>query len=848
MGADRWSRIEEVLDVALTRDRSDWPSVLDERCSGDPELRREVEALLARLDTAERFLDSPPADVAAALASEARERERSGGSGAPVEGRRIGAYRIVRQVGRGGMSRVFLADRADGEFEAQVAVKLLRPGLDSEIDQQRFRAERQILASLTHPNIARLLDGGVTDDGLPYLVMEYVEGQPLDRYCEDRTLGVRERLQLFLAVAEATQYAHRNLVVHRDLKPSNILVASDGTVKLLDFGLAKLLAADTPVDVPTTRTGFRWMTPEYAAPEQVLGQPVTTLTDVYQLGAVLHEVLTGRLPFGTRGGNVRELEQAVLDREPAPLGDAFRGDVDAIVRRALRKEPEARYASAQAMADDIRRHLSGHPVAARRQTAGYRARRFVRRHRVGLSVATAVVAIATVWGVTMMRDRARIRVALAEATLGVRRAEQVTDFMVGLFEAAEGGKALTDTVTARELLTRGVAQARQLSGQPVIQAHMLDVIGRLYTQLGEYDRARPLLEDALEIRTGALGEHHADVVTSLESLAAATFGKGDIATAVTLRRQALDARRRLFGETHAKTVDALFKLATVMHTAGDYKGAEPLFDQWNAIISRQPPEVTSERVDQLQLIGSFYENRGHYDRAEPILRDAVVLNRELYGDGHQRVGVSLIGLGTMLFQAGKYEPSEVALREAVALLRVADPEGHPQLPVALKQWGVALGYLKRTDESIAALREAVAFHRRQQGPDGIFVATSQQDLASALILGESYAEAEQIVRDAIRILTRQFGDQNAMVVRGQIQLGDVYRHQRRFADAEPLLLAGYRRFEPPRPMTRAWRNSALTSLVRLYEAQGRLDEAAKYRSLLESSAVATSPAPAPASR
>jgi tRNA A-37 threonylcarbamoyl transferase component Bud32 len=262
------------------------------------------------------------------------------------EGRRIGAYRLVREVGRGGMSRVFLAERADGAFEQRVALKLLRPGFDSDIDVQRFRAERQILASLDHPNIARLLDGGLTDDGLPYLVLEYIDGLPLDRYCEDRGLSTRHRLGLFLTVAEAVEHAHRHSVVHRDLKPSNVLVTPGGVVKLLDFGVAKLLEQGAPGATRTTRTTHRWVTPGYAAPEQVRGAAITPRTDVYQLGVVLYELLAGRMPFGRDAESLHDLEAAVLSREPDPLGGPLRGDLDAIVAKALRKDPAERYASA----------------------------------------------------------------------------------------------------------------------------------------------------------------------------------------------------------------------------------------------------------------------------------------------------------------------------------------------------------------------------------------------------------------------------------------------------------------------------------------------------------------------
>jgi eukaryotic-like serine/threonine-protein kinase len=389
--AERWRRVEEVLDAALASEPSQWRAILDARCGDDAELRREVESYLGRVGAAEGFLATPPVAVAALLVAEGQDAA----SRNRYVGRRIGSYRVMRQVGRGGMARVFLAERADGQFAQHVALKLLRAGFDSDVDVERFRAERQILASLNHPNIARLLDGGVTDDGLPYLVLEFVEGEPIDRFCASRALSTRGRLELLLEVADAVQYAHERSIVHRDLKPSNILVSSaDGEVKLLDFGLARMLEEGVTGEAPPTRTGHRWMTPEYAAPEQVRGSAITPRTDVYQLGAVLYQLLSGHTPFASRDGTLHELEMAALSQDPEPLGAEFRGDIDAIVLKALSKAPEERYATAGELAADLRRHLTGYPVVARRPTLSYRARRFTARHRTQATAAVVVVLVA----------------------------------------------------------------------------------------------------------------------------------------------------------------------------------------------------------------------------------------------------------------------------------------------------------------------------------------------------------------------------------------------------------------------------------------------------------------------
>lgn len=853
--AERWRRVELLLDVMLASDPVSWPSILDERCSEDPALRGEVEALLARRHAAERFLDTPPAAAAAALLAD--RDDGPAGAPDPAEGRRVGAYRIVRLLGRGGMSRVYLAERADGEFDQQVALKLLRPGLDSDVDVGRFRAERQILASLNHPNVARLLDGGITDDGLPYLVLERVDGEPLDRYAAARELGVRERLALFLTVAEATGYAHRNLVVHRDLKLSNILVTADGTVKLLDFGLARLLGGgdvddgQAPDATPAiTRPGHRWMTPEYAAPEQVRGESVTTLTDVWQLGVVLYELLAGRLPFRDHAGSLHALEEAVLRDDPPPPSATvprLRGDLDAIVLRALRKEPEARYASVAAMADDVRRHLDGRPVLARRQTAGYRARRYVARHRWGLGVAALLAVLVGAHVTTLTRDRARIRVALDEATVNTRRAEEVVNFAVGLFEPTVRGSAVADTLTARDLLRRGAVQARETAGQPVVQAQMLDLIGRIHAQLGDVEQARALLTEALAIRQAALGPRHADVATSLLQLAQVS-ARRDHDAALAYARQAYAMRRALFGDADARTTDALYWVASRSHMAGDHAATLPLYEQWIEAVSRAPSDVSPRRATQLASVASYLGTAGQHEPAERLARESLALHRALYGDQHVRVAEALRVLGGVLADARKVVPAESAFVEAIGMLRAAYPDGHTDIAGALRSYADVLVYQRRWVELEAVYGEAAASYRRFEGAGSGSYAQAMTMQAHARLLQGRHDGTEPLLREALRIQRAQFPDSSPVLARPRIYLGEALRRQGQLAEAESLLLSGYASLRDRPRFAADVRKFGLQSLTELYRMQGRLDEAARYRALREAAmqpaAVPTPAAPA----
>lgn len=835
MNPQEWARVERVLDLVLESDPADWADQLERHCAGDEGIRREVEDLLRRYTGARRFLVSPPLSAAAALA-----RHTRAGDGEGFEGLRIGAYRLVRQIASGGMARVFLAERADGQFRQEVALKLMRPGFDSELERTRFRAERQILASLRHPNIARLVDGGVTDEGLPYLALEYVDGRPIDDYSEAQRLAVPDRLRLFLAVADATQYAHVNLIVHRDLKPSNIHVTSEGRVKLLDFGIAKLLESGSHhVTVPHTIAGQRWMTPGYAAPEQITGDAVTTATDVYQLGVVLYQLLSGRLPFPASNGRVHDFERAVLESDP-PLpstvgsgGRALRGDLDAIVLKALRKTPQERYGSVQEFADDLRRHLAGRPVLARQQTAAYRLRRFARRHRWTLAAASAFVMLLGAYAVTVTAQARQIQTALERATTEARKAEQVTDFMLGLFEANDPAEALGDTITARELLDRGVARARWLDSQPVIQAQMLDLVGRIRTELGAYAQAQPVLEQALATRRRTLGGRHPDVAESLHNLAALAYLTGDHERAASHFRQATTIRRKAFGTAHPETLESLFALATVTHEGIDAESGRALFDEWIAAQSSLPAEASADQADQLEALGTLLTFSGDSTRAEPLLRRALAIRRSIYGPIHPQVAVSLSDLSLALSRKGEFEAAEQLARESLALRRTIYPEDHREVIAGLADLAATLWERGRSNEAESVYREVLAGNRRVYGEDHLEVTHTKRMLGRLLTeKGGAHDEAEGLLRDAFQRTRAHFGDDYPLTVRTRYYLGDVLLAKGDLAQAEPLLAGSYAQFlKILGPDARATRNAA-GSLARLYEASGRPTDAATYRALL----------------
>ncbi len=530
MTPERWQQVKALFDQAVACDPARRDDFLREACAGDTELHAELISLL-RYGSVGDFLETTPM--------------RRQVLGDHMIGRAFGVYRIVRQIGRGGMGWVYLATRDDDQFRRRVAVKVIKPDLADEHTLLRFQNERQALAVLDHPNIIKLLDGGQSEDGLPYLVMDYVEGLPLDEYCDSHKLNLRERIELFRTVCAAVHYAHQNLVVHRDLKPGNILVTPQGVAKLLDFGIAKLLRPEySAQSMGLTRTRMQPMTPKYASPEQVLGQPVTTASDIYALGVLLYELLTGQHPFEREGRTELELENAIAAQDPEKpsvaatreLGDAavkhFRaappnqlsrllsGDLDAIVLKAMRKEPQRRYSSADHLAEDLRRHLDGLPVLARKGTAQYRLSKFVKRHKVG--VAAGAVVAASLMGTTYFAVRAE---QSAE-----RRFQEVwtsDQFLINdLDQVLTSGKGVT---AARQKMLAHVLEsldrlAQESNHDPALQADLIsaylkmgDVQGNLWVaNLGEWKAAEESYRKAVTMAESLWKKHPSDAATQLQ--------------------------------------------------------------------------------------------------------------------------------------------------------------------------------------------------------------------------------------------------------------------------------------------------------------------------------------------
>jgi serine/threonine-protein kinase len=738
--AERWSEIDALFAAALEVPPDERRIFLDDACADDADLRGAVERLLAADVAARTFLERP-----------ARLTE-AGGEEAPLAAdARFGPYRLERLLGRGGMGTVYLATRDDGQFERRVALKLLRRGAGDADALQRFRAERQILARLEHPSIARLYDGGETAHGLPFLVMEYVEGLPLDAYCDRNRLGLRERLALFRRLLDAVAYAHQNLLVHRDIKPANVLVTAEGEPKLLDFGIAARLAADGSAAL----TRRRPMTPAFASPEQVRGAAVSTASDVYALGVVLYELLCGRPPYRLESDLPYELDAAILAQEverpsqaldrparpgepsreeiaaarrarPRELCRALRGDLDTIVLTALRKEPERRYGSVVELAADVDRYLAALPVSARPDTLGYRAGKFARRHRAGVALAGVALALIAALFVSLLQQRDR-------ATRERDKARQALAFLVDVFERADPFAKGAARVSARELLDTGARRAaRELGGDPEVQAALLDAIGQASLGLGQVAEAAPLLERAVAVRR-ATAPGSPELADSLEHLAWLELHRSGYDAAEALLREAIALRRRLAGGRDSPQVAAaLNRLGNVLferHQASDEahtREIEGLHQEALAIYRRREGPDGPGVAASLERLAMAAKGRGDLAQSERLGRQALRIRRARAREDDPETATSLRSLAQTLVEESKFDEARGLLGQALAVQRRVLPAGHPELMLTTND--LALVHSRRGDYAAAEplYRQVLAFELATFG---------ERHAASAIVLG-----------------------------------------------------------------------------------------------------------------
>ncbi|MEM1041123.1 MAG: serine/threonine-protein kinase [Bacteroidota bacterium] len=833
---ERWQRLDALLAEALDRPPDERTAFLRARCGGDRALYAEVVALLDAAAAAEDTLGESATHYAAPLLPGLRNALAAAeAAGDLAPGAALGPYRISGVLGRGGMGTVYRAERADGTFDKTVALKVVRRGLDTDDVLARFRRERQVLASLDHPGIARLLDGGATEDGRPYLVMEYVEGEPVTAYADRTRLGVEARLALFAQTGEAVQHAHRRLVVHRDLKPSNVLAAENDRgeprVKLLDFGIAKLLDPETDGDGLQTQTGLRLLTPAYAAPEQRRGEPVTTATDVYALGVLLFELLTGdraerdRLapPSERVTDAAAEAHGTTADR----LRRRLRGDLDLIALKALRDDPDRRYPSVEAFLDDVRRHRRGLPVQARPESVAYRARSFVRRHRVGVAAAAAFVALlvgALVAVSLQQRATARER---DRAARELAQKQEVVVLLTELLGEADPMLAQGDTLNVYEVLGRAEERLGDASGYaPDVRAHLLHALGHVYLNMAEHDRAGHLLAEAFELRQARYPDSlHADVVSTLELRGRLARDRGEPDRAVALHREAVALRRRLHAEADPALAQALNDLAISQHKQGDLGAADAHFREAIAAYRAGPGTADARLAETLGSLAVLVFESDDLDEAEALLRESIDLLRTLRGDRHPHLASSLNSLGSVLQYGGRLAEAEPLFAEALAINRGAYGKDHPSVSLVLNNLATLYDEWDQHAVADSLYRRVIRADSLRLGPLHPNVAITVHNYGLMLHEVEAYEAAAGRLASAHAAALETLGAEHIYTLIFASSLGLSLADAGRAREAERLLRPAMDRLSAELGAGH-WRVAvARRNLGAALAAQGRYDEA-----------------------
>ncbi len=875
MTEQRWEQVKRLFQEALERPPEERDAFVEQACADDTTLRIELLSLLRSHDEAAGFLRDPPAELAARIL----EQERAGAS---LVGRRLGPYRLLQCIGRGGTGAVYLAVRDDDEFQKRVAVKVVRRGMATSELLQRFRSERQILASIEHPNIARLLDGGSTEEGLPYFVMEYIEGEPITRYCDVRRLGVEARLRLFRTVCAAVKVAHQNLVVHRDVKPGNILVTADGVPKLLDFGIAKLLNPELAREGhDPTLLELRVMTPEFASPEQIRGDTITTASDVYSLGVLLYELLTGHRPLRVAHLPMHEMENVICTEQPEPpsavlsrqaeirepdgstreispeavavarsstperLRRRLAGDLDNIVLKALRKEPPRRYASVEQLDEDIRRHLEGLPVTARPDTLLYRGGKFVQRHRLGVAVAATALLFAMALGATMAAQSRRLAAERDRAARAATKASVVSEFLQEVLASADPLEGVGRDVTVLQAIQTAVPRiAATFAAQPDVEAAVRHTIGRTLARLGRFDEAEAQIRRSLQLRRRLYGDRHAEIAESLNSLGEVRYDRGDLDGAERLYREAYTMRRELLGDNSAEVATSLDNLANVYHQRGQLEEAERMYREALSIRRRVLGPEHQDVASSLNNVAVVLHDQGRLDQAEELYRESLALARRVLGDEHPDVATGLNNLAALLDERGRPEEAEPLYREAIAMTRRLLGPRHPGVAVSLYNLGVLLEGRGEYAEAERLYQEGLDLVTEQLGPEHPDVPDFVAALAGLREADGRYRQAADLFGQALEGYRRTRPTDDPIIASTQVDYGRCLAQAGEAWRAEREMLAGWNALRALPDADLEMLASVAGDLAAFYRRAGRVEEAERFRLLAEQTEAGAASAPA----
>ena len=868
MEPERWKKIEALYNAALAQPEEKRADILQRACPGEPELRAEVESLLEAAGSASSFLEGSPLSGAAERPSTTSGPTAAGPGPThamfpdEMAGTVIGRYHLLQKIGEGGMGEVWLAEQK-GPVRRRVALKLVKAGMNSREVIARFESERQALALMDHPAIAKVFDAGSTPQGAPYFVMEYVAGVPITNYCDKHRLNTRERLDLFMRVCEGVQHAHQKAIIHRDLKPSNILVINvDGRAapKIIDFGVAKALTQKLTADTMFTRVGALLGTPQYMSPEQAdsSGEDIDTRTDVYSLGIILYELLAGAPPLDLRRIAFDEFLRRLREEEPAKpstkirtqdaatstalahkrqteplaLAKEIRGDLDSITLKALEKERSRRYGSPSDLAADIERHLNNEAVLAVPPSAAYRARKFARRYRMALATAGAFLLVLlaaagiSVWQsirATRQRDRADAAAAAAQA---------VNDFLQNDLLAQAGASSQVGPsakpdpdLKVRTALDRAAARiAGKFDRQPEVEAAIRETIGQTYTDLGLYPDAQKQLDRALDLYRRVLGAENPKTLQTMSRLGETASRQGKYPEAEALFSRTLGIQRRVLGPEHPDTLLSMSNLASSYFYQGKFAQAEALYRQTLEIQSRVLGPANSETLSSMNGLASSYQQQGKLAEAEALHQQTLENRRRVLGPEHPRTLASMNNVGIDDFRQGKYKEAEALWSQTLDIRRRVLGPQHPDTLQSMNNLATLYGQEGKYAEAEVLFSQNLEIKRRVLGPQHPDTLYSSSNLAVAYQLQGKYAQAETLFKQTLEIQRRTLGPEHPWTIQTLAGMASMYQRQGKYDAAEKFAaqtLAAQRHLsgsENPDTM------DAAADLALAYQSQGKFAE------------------------
>lgn len=853
MTTDEWNNIEAIVDEALEIPEEERDAFIKKRCISEPDLIEHVYSFLASVAKADQYFSSST-KLKDKLEDEAASESLFSENYSTLIGNEIGAYTLTSLLGEGGMGAVFLGERTDGQFEHYVAIKIIQSGLNSSNIYDYFIRERQILAGLNHENIARLYDGGVTDSNIPYLIMEYVDGTPIDEYCDHHRLTADERIELFKSVCNAAKYAHKNLVIHHDLKPENILITDSGTVKVMDFGIAKLVDGSNIDDSQADeRRQSHFVSFSNAAPEQLSGDSATTTSDIYALGVLLYKLLAGVRPLPLKNKSGKEIIDLIENHEPEPLTDCFHmlpanerdkilsdrsttaskdsellnDDLNAVAQKCLKKTPDDRYQTVDDLVQDLRLYQNNFPVRARNSRSFYVAKKFADRNKAPIAVGaiflitTLFSALFYTYNVQQERDSAQME---------ANKSKQMTEFVLNLFQGSAPTQTGGSDISARDLLNRGIDRTEYLSNQPEIQASMFEVLGRILTQIGEYDEAEDLLQQSIDLRVELRGKNDLETISSYELMGTLLSAKGDLFKARTMLEDALSKRREIQGVRQAAMSEANTELAYVYRRLGKYEQAENIYRSLISIYEQELGPDDPLTLTSLSSLGVTLHNSGNLGEAEIIYRDVLEKRLELYSSAHPNIAMSYNNLGSLLLNIGRFDESEKMLAKSLDMRRTLFGESHPKVSLTLNNLGILKRNRGQFDQAISLIEESISINRDLLGAGELQTATNLFSLAELYLMTGITGEAFNHYKKAHHIFEANLPDGSSFIARSLIGMAESNLYNQN-ADLEQLkkqILNGYEQVKKIHPRHSIEYGLASAAMGKMYLETDQPDEGMDY--------------------